>query len=36
MSQIHCKECGDEMALMLLAGHMQTQHGRAAEGIRRW
>ena len=31
-----CKECGEEMALVSMAGHMRTQQGRAAEGICRW
>ena len=34
--RIQCKECGEEMALGSLVGHMQTQHGRTAEGRRRW
>ena len=33
--RIQCTECGEEMALGLMAGHMQTQHGREAEGRRR-
>ena len=28
--QVQCKECEEEMALGLMAGHMQTQNGRAA------
>ena len=34
--RVQCKECGEEMALGSLAGHMQTQHGRSAEGRRSW
>ena len=35
-SWTQCKKCGEEKALGLLVGHMQTHHGRAAEGRRHW
>ena len=31
---VQCKEYGEEVVLGFLAGHMQTQHGRAAGGRR--
>ena len=34
--QVQCKECGEEMALGSMAGHMRTQHGLAAEERRSW
>ena len=34
--RVHCKECGEEMALGSLAGHIRTQRGRAVEGRRSW
>ena len=32
--QVQCRECGEEMATGSMAGHIKTQHGRAAE--KRW
>ena len=34
--RIQCKECGGEMEIGSMEGHMKTQHGRAVEGRRRW
>ena len=34
--QIQCKECGEEMVLGSLAGHIHTQHVREMESRRRW
>ena len=34
--RIQCKDFSEEMVLGLLSGHIQTQHGRAEKGIRRW
>ena len=34
--RVQCKECGEEMVLGLLPGHMQTQHGRSEEDIPVW
>ena len=34
--RIQRKECGEEMALRFLVGHMQTQNGRPVEGKRHW
>ena len=31
---VQCRECGEDMAVVSLAGHMMTQHGKAAE--ERW
>ena len=36
MGWFQCKEYGEEMTLGSLAGHIQTQNGRAAEGRRSW
>ena len=33
---MQCKDYGEEMALGLMAGHMRTLHGRAAEYRRSW
>ena len=33
---VQCKDCGEEMALDLMAGHMRTLHGQAAEDRRSW
>ena len=29
--RLHCRDCGEEMAVGSLAGHRMTQHGKAAE-----
>ena len=34
--QVQCTECREEMALGLLAGHMQTQNGKEEGGRRCW
>ena len=34
--RVQCRECGEEMAFGSMAGHMRTQHGRAAEEIWIW
>ena len=34
--RVQCKYFGEEMGLRFLAGHMQTQHVRAAKGRRIW
>ena len=33
---VQCAECGEEMALGLLAVHRQTQHGKTTGGRRHW
>ena len=34
--RVQCGECGEEMTAGSMAGHMNTQHGRAAEEIWSW
>ena len=34
--RVQCNQCREEMALGLMVGHMQTQHGRAAKWTRSW
>ena len=34
--RVQCRECGDEMAAVSLAGHMNTQHGRSEEEVWIW
>ena len=34
--QVQCKECGEDMALGSMAGHMRLQNGRVAEGRQSW
>ena len=34
--RIQCKECGEDMAIRLMAGHMPTQHEREVKGRRCW
>ena len=34
--RIKRKECGEEMDIRFLLGHIQTQHGREAEGRLYW
>ena len=31
--RVQYRECGEEIAYRLMAGHMKTQHGRSAEEI---
>ena len=33
---VQCTECGEEMALGLLAVHLQTQYGKKTGGRRNW
>ena len=34
--QVQCMEYGEEMALGLLVGHIQTQNGKESDGRRHW
>ena len=34
--QVHCRECGEEMAAVSLETHLMTHHGRVAEARWSW
>ena len=34
--RVQCNECGEEMTIGSILGHMRAQHGRVAEGRRSW